>query len=169
MTNSHVAAGQVVSIHYTLKLDNGEVVDSSEGQGPLEYLHGAANIVPGLERALNGLAIGDLFQVTVSAEDGYGEHDTEAEQTVQRAMFPKDVKLEAGMQFAARGDDGQPMPFTITEVEGDTVQIDFNHPLAGETLHFSGSVVAIRAATQEETQHGHPHGPGGHHHHGHDH
>lgn len=159
------ANGKVVSIHYTLKLEGGEIVDSSEGQAPFEYLHGASNIVAGLEKALTGLAAEAPFQVAVAPEEGYGTREDGNEQKVSRKAFPKDMRIEVGMQLAAKGDDGQPMPFWIAKVEGDVVTIDFNHPLAGETLHFTGKVVAIRDATKEELQHGHPHGPGGHHHH----
>lgn len=162
---AHTAAkGKVVSIHYTLTLDDGEVVDSSEGQAPFEYLHGAANIVTGLENALTGLAANAPFTVDVVPEEGYGVREAGNEQKVPRKSFPPNVKLEVGMQLAAKGDDGQPQPFWIAALDGDTVTIDFNHPLAGETLHFSGTVVAIRDATKEELAHGHPHGPHGHHH-----
>jgi len=163
---SHTAAnGKVVSIHYTLTLEGGEVVDSSEGQAPFEYLHGASNIVAGLEKALTGLAVDAPFQVAVAPEEGYGMRQDGNEQRISRKVFPPNVKIAVGMQLAAKGDDGQPMPFWIAKIEEDVVTIDFNHPLAGETLHFAGKVVGIREASKEELQHGHPHGPGGHHHH----
>ena len=156
--------GKVVSIHYTLTLDDGQIVDSSEGQPPFEYLHGASNIVPGLEKALTGLGAQAPFDVLVAPAEGYGERADDNQQKVSRKAFPKDMRLEVGMQLAAKGDDGQPMPFWIATIEDDSVTIDFNHPLAGEQLHFVGKVMAIRDATAEELAHGHPHGPHGHHH-----
>jgi FKBP-type peptidyl-prolyl cis-trans isomerase SlyD len=158
------ANGKVVTIHYKLELDGGEVVDSSEGNRPFEYLHGASNIVAGLEKGLAGLAAGASFDVRVAPEEGYGTREEGSLQKVPRKSFPKDVRLEVGMQLAAKGDDGRPMPFWVSEITDDTITIDFNHPLAGETLHFTGQVVAVRDATKEELAHGHPHGP-----HGHDH
>lgn len=160
-----VAHGKVVSIHYTLKSDDGEVIDSSEGFEPLAYLHGSGNIVPGLEESLLGHAVGDEFSVSVPPEAGYGLRDEEGVQSVPRDAFPADAELEVGMRFAAEAPDGEVRPVWIAEVEGDTVTVDFNHPLAGSTLHFAVRVAAIRDATPEETEHGHPHGPDGHHHH----
>lgn len=157
--------GKVVSIHYTLKDDDGEVVDSSSGGEPLDYLHGAGNIVPGLEAAMIGRVIGDKFKVTVAPADGYGEVVGGGPRPVPRTAFPDDVELEEGMQFFVRGPDGEPFPVWVAEVKDDQVLIDANHPLAGENLNFEVEVIAIRDATGEEVEHGHPHGPDGHHHH----
>ena len=159
-----IADDTVVSIHYTLTLDDGELVDSSQGNDALVYLHGHGNIVPGLESQLTGRKVGDVFTAVVAPEDGYGEHDPAGVQTVPRASFPKDVKVQPGMQFEAENEDGTSAEITVTGVEGDEVTIDMNHPLAGETLHFEIKVAAIRRATSEELAHGHVHGPHGHHH-----
>jgi FKBP-type peptidyl-prolyl cis-trans isomerase SlyD len=159
--------GQVVSIHYTLTLDNGEVVDSSDGGDPLEYLHGASNIVPGLERQLAGLKVGDHLQAVVQPDEGYGDRDEDAIQRVPRNAFPTDVPIEAGMQFFAHLPEGGEQPIWVVEVDDETITVDPNHPLAGEVLNFAVDVAAIRAATPEELEHGHPHGPEGHSHHHH--
>ena len=159
------ADGKVVSIHYTLKDDDGEVVDSSSGGEPLEYLHGAGNIVPGLEAAMKGKTIGDKFNVKVPPADGYGEVVGNGPRPVPRSAFPDDVEIEEGMQFFVRGPDGEPFPVWVAEVSDEQVLIDANHPLAGENLNFEVEVVGIRDATEEEVEHGHPHGPEGHHHH----
>lgn len=164
---SPIATDMVVGIHYTLKNGAGDVLDSSSGADPLLYLHGHDNIVPGLERKLTGKAIGDKLNVTVQPADGYGERDPRGEQRVPREAFPADVTLEQGMQLALRDPSGAVVPLWIARVEPDVVHIDLNHPLAGEVLHFDVEVVSIRAATSEELEHGHPHGPDGHEHHHH--
>jgi len=159
-----ISQDMVVSIHYTLTDKAGETIDSSvEGGEPLAYLHGHGNIVPGLENALTGKTIGDKFDVSVQPADGYGEHYAELVQQVPREAFEGVDHLEPGMQFQADTGMG-PRLFTITEVNGDTVTVDGNHPLAGEVLNFAIEVTAVRAASEEELSHGHVHGPGGHHH-----
>lgn len=160
---STVADGKVVSIHYTLKVD-GEVVDSSTGQDPLEYLHGAQNIVPGLERELAGKSAGDKFAAEVAPADGYGVRVDDAVQTVPRNAFPDDAPLAEGLQFQAVDEQGNPLMGTVMQLTDDAVKVDFNHPLAGKTLSFEGSVESMRDATDQEREHGHAHGP-----HGHDH
>ncbi len=160
--------GTVVSIHYTLRDDDGDVVDSSADAEPLDYLHGAENIVPGLERAMAGKAVGAKFKVTVAPADGYGERGPEPK-PVPRSAFPDDMDLELGAQLFVRGPDGEPFPVWIAGIGDDEIMIDQNHPLAGENLHFEVEVIAIRAATPEEIEHGHPHGPDGHGGHDHDH
>jgi FKBP-type peptidyl-prolyl cis-trans isomerase SlyD len=159
-----IAPDTVVSIHYTLTLDDGELVDSSQGDDALVYLHGHGNIVPGLESQLAGRKVGDVFTAVVAPEDGYGEHDPAGVQTVPRSSFPKEVEVQPGMQFQAENEDGTSAELTVTEVDGDEITIDLNHPLAGQTLHFEVKVAAIRRATAEELTHGHVHGPHGHHH-----
>ena len=154
----------VVQFHYTLTDDAGQVVDSSRGDEPLTYLHGAGNIVPGLEKAMAGKVKGDVFKVDVSAEEGYGQRIEALLQTAPRSMFPPDMTPEVGMQFQAESNMG-PVLVTVMAVEGDTVTLDGNHALAGQALHFDVEVISIRDATVEEMQHGHAHGPGGHHHH----
>lgn len=162
---STVAPGKVVSLHYTLRDPDGDVIDSSDGGEPLAYLHGAGNIVPGLERQLAGKKIGDKLAAVVPPEEGYGVPEGPGPQAVPRASFPDDVELEEGLQFFARGPGGETIPLWVVEVDGDTVLVDGNHPLAGVTLHFDVEVVGLRDATADEQAHGHPHGEGGHHHH----
>jgi FKBP-type peptidyl-prolyl cis-trans isomerase SlyD len=159
--------GKVVSIHYTLRDDDGDEIDSSADGEPLEYLHGAGNIVPGLEAAMAGRKVGDKFKVDVAPADGYGEVEEDQVRAVPRTDFPDGVEPEIGMQLFARGPDGNPMPVWVVSADDEEVVLDANHPLAGETLHFEVEVVAIRAASAEEIDHGHPHGPDGHGHHHH--
>jgi FKBP-type peptidyl-prolyl cis-trans isomerase SlyD len=147
----------VVTMDYTLTV-NGEVIDSSDGNDPLEFLQGHQNIVPGLERELYGLKVGDSKQVTVTPAEGYGEVDLDAFLDISRSEFPDDIPLEIGVELDLRDDDGEVMSATISQVEGDNVQLDLNHPLAGETLEFDVKIVGLRPATEEELEHGHVHG-----------
>lgn len=157
--------GVVVSLDYTLRLDDGEVIDSSDGNEPLEYLHGYGQIIPGLEKALVGLTVGDSKTVVVPAAEAYGEVDMEAFEIVPRSMFPDDMELEEGLALSLRdAETNEPFDAAIAEVRETEVMLDFNHPLAGETLHFEVRIPALRPATAEEMSHGHAHGPDGHHH-----
>jgi FKBP-type peptidyl-prolyl cis-trans isomerase SlyD len=131
------------------------VLDTSDGRGPLAYLHGAGNIVPGLEEALDGREQGDAFNVQVAPEKGYGEKDEALQQNVPRSVFPEGQDVEAGMHFHASTPQG-PQVITVVDVSDDEVTIDANHPLAGKTLDFDVTVVAIRDATAEELSQGHP-------------
>lgn len=160
-----IADKTVVSLHYTLKNAAGEVIDSSEGAEPLSYIHGASQIVPGLERELTGLKAGDSKDVVVRPEDGYGVPDPQGIFGVPRAAFPPEAKLEVGESFVGEDDEGQAVPVRVIEVRPDMIMVDANHPLAGETLYFHVDVREVREATVEELQHGHAHGAGGHHHH----
>lgn len=153
---------QVVSFHYTLTDANGTVIDKSEGQ-PLVYLHGAGNIIPGLENALAGKNVGDKLVVNVPAAEGYGEYSAELVQEVPRNMFQGVDDIQAGMQFQAQTDDGIQV-VTVKDVTDEHVIVDGNHPLAGQDLNFDVEIVEIRDASQEELDHGHVHGAGGHHH-----
>jgi FKBP-type peptidyl-prolyl cis-trans isomerase SlyD len=163
-----VEKDKVVAIKYTLKDEAGEIVDRS-GDEPMEYLHGAGNIVPGLEKQLTGKSAGDTLVAKVSPEEGYGpKHDVKPQQ-IPRSAFPSDAKLEKGMSFSMSSNDGRTFPIWITKIQGPTVTVSPNHPLAGQSLHFDVEVVSVRDAHEEEIAHGHPHGPGGHHHHDHDH
>jgi FKBP-type peptidyl-prolyl cis-trans isomerase SlyD len=161
-----IANGAVVSIDYKLHLGDGNVVDASEPGEPLTYLHGEGQIVPGLERELQGLGAGDARKVVVTPADGYGDHDPAGLKHVERKAFPEDVALEIGMELSAMGPGGEVVPFVVRELKGDQVVVDLNHPLAGKTLHFDVTVREVRPATAEELEHGHAHGAGGH---GHDH
>jgi FKBP-type peptidyl-prolyl cis-trans isomerase SlyD len=158
-----IADKTVVSIHYTLTNALGETIDSSVGQDPLVYLQGAQNIIPGLENALTGKAVGDALQVTVEPAEGYGEIRDELIQEVDRSAFQGVDDIDVGMQFMAQTPWGE-QPVTVVKVEGDQITLDGNHQLAGETLNFDVEVVEVREATAEEIEHGHVHGPGGHHH-----
>lgn len=147
----------IVSMHYSLTDASGEVLDSSEGSDPLNYLHGAGNIIPGLEQALVGKVEGDSLQVQVEPADGYGELNPELIQVVDRAAFQGVEAVDVGMAFEAQGPDGAAQRIVVTAVEGDQVTVDANHPLAGQQLNFDVQVVAVRAATDEEVAHGHVH------------
>jgi FKBP-type peptidyl-prolyl cis-trans isomerase SlyD len=153
-----IAEGLVAIIHYTLKNDAGEVLDSSDGGDPLPYLHGASNIVPGLERELTGLAVGAIKDVDVTPEEGYGTINPDMIQEVPRDSFPDDAPVEPGAQFMMQGENDQAIPIWVTQVTETMVTIDGNHPLAGETLHFSIKVEGLRQPTEDEKAHGHPHG-----------
>jgi FKBP-type peptidyl-prolyl cis-trans isomerase SlyD len=158
-----IAANCVVSIHYTLTDEAGAVLDSSSGGDPLAYLHGAGNIIPGLEKALEGKQAGDKLDVIVQPEDGYGVRDEGLVQQVPRRAFQGVRDIKPGMRFNANTGQGAAQ-VTVTQVQGDMVTIDGNHALAGVTLKFSVEVSKVREATAEELMHGHVHGPGGHHH-----
>lgn len=159
-----IAANKAVSIDYTLTNDAGEVIDSSAGGAPLVYLHGAGNIIPGLEKALEGKTTGDELDVAVEPEDAYGEYLAELVSTLNRSMFEGVDELEVGMQFHASAPDGQMQIVTIRDLDGDDVTVDGNHPLAGQRLNFKVKVVDVRDASEEEIAHRHIHGEGGHHH-----
>lgn len=158
-----IAQNTVVSLDYTLTNDSGEILDKSEN-GQFVYLHGANNIIPGLEQALDNKSINDKFDVVIEAEDAYGLKDDSKKQTVGRDMFEPGSPIDVGVQFHAQGPEGEMLVITVTEVNGDEITIDGNHPLAGERLHFDVEVKEVRAATEEEISHGHVHGPGGHQH-----
>jgi FKBP-type peptidyl-prolyl cis-trans isomerase SlyD len=161
-----IGNGSVVGIDYRLHLGDGELVDSSDPGDPLVYLHGGGQIVPGLERALEGLQAGESRNVVIAPADGYGEHDPRGVQEVPRSAFPEGFAPEVGMQLTAEGPEGEVVPFSVQELRPESVVIDLNHPLAGKTLHFDVTVREVRAATEDERAHGHAHGPEGH---GHEH
>jgi FKBP-type peptidyl-prolyl cis-trans isomerase SlyD len=152
----------VVGISYTLKNSSGEQLDRAEKADPFLYLHGASNIVPGLENALEGLAVGDKKEVAVQPEEGYGEINPNLKIKVDRTAFPEGTDIQEGMQFAADVGTGQPLPFIVEKVAGSEIFLDGNHPLAGEVLHFEVEVLSVRPASSEELEHGHAHGPNGH-------
>jgi FKBP-type peptidyl-prolyl cis-trans isomerase SlyD len=162
---STIAKDKVVSIDYTLTNDAGDVLDSSKGREPLQYLHGHGGLIPGMEKGLEGRAVGDSFKLTLPPEEGYGKKDPNMVQAVSRSNFQGVPNIEKGMQFQARSPDGHgARVVTVIDVSDDTVTVDANHPLAGETLHFDVNVKEVRDASPEEIAHGHAHGPGGHHH-----
>jgi FKBP-type peptidyl-prolyl cis-trans isomerase SlyD len=158
MTNMIIGTNVVVSLAYQLHLGDEQVIDAADSNEPLVYLHGAGNIVAGLERELAGLTIGDEKNVAVEPADGYGEIDDDEFQAVPRSIFPPNLALEEGMGLRLVDQNtGQPVEAYVAEIEDDHVLLDFNHPLAGETLHFAVRIVDLRPATQEELAHGHPH------------
>jgi FKBP-type peptidyl-prolyl cis-trans isomerase SlyD len=159
-----IAADKVVLIHYTLTNDEGKVIDSSSGGDPLAYIHGHGNLIPGLERELEGKPAGTKLSVKIAPADGYGERDDGLVQRVPRRQFGG-ASVATGMQFQAQTSSGEARVATVVGVVGDMVTVDMNHPLAGETLNFEVEITEIREASQEELEHGHVHGPGGHHHH----
>jgi FKBP-type peptidyl-prolyl cis-trans isomerase SlyD len=163
-TKMSISHHKVVTIHYKVADSvNEEVIDSSEGGEPMTYLHGAQNIIPGLERALEGKAVGDELEVVIEAADAYGEHSEDRVQQVPIGAFQEMEKIEPGMVVTAQTEHGQ-VNLMVTEVEDDQVTVDANHPLAGKSLKFNVSVEDVREASEEELAHGHVHGPGGHEH-----
>ncbi len=159
-----IKQNSVVTMHYELKDAQGEVLDSSVDQEPLTYLHGAGNIIIGLEEQLIGKAVGDNVKAVVSAEKGYGEPVEALVQVVPKDAFGPEVdNIEVGMRFQAETEQG-PVPVVVTGVDDVNVTVDGNHPLAGKELHFDVTIAEVRDASQEEIDHGHVHGPGGHEH-----
>lgn len=158
-----VTTKKVVTIEYTLKDDTGSVIDSSEGHGPLAFIHGIGQIIQGLEKALEGMSSGEQFKVSIPPAEAYGHRDESLAKTVNKSNFGGAENIEVGMQFEASNGD-EVVLVTITDIEGDNVTVDANHPLAGMTLHFSGKIVGVRDPSKEELEHGHVHGEGGHHH-----
>lgn len=154
-----IANDLAVAIHYTLTDESGETIDSSAGAEPLTYLQGHANIIPGLERELEGCVVGDKKVVVVQPADGYGEHDENLVQAVPREMFSGVDSIEVGMEFQVQGPQGEQF-VEVTEVSEETITVDGNHVLAGKVLKFDVEVVEVRAATEEELEHGHIHGEG---------
>ena len=151
--------GQVVSMDYTLHVD-GEVVDTSDGREPLEFIQGTGNIIPGLERELYGMVIGDSKKVSVAAADAYGELDPEAYTDVPRAEFPDNIPVEKGIEIQVRDESDNPMYARIDTFDDEIIKLDFNHPLAGKTLNFDVKIVGLRDASPEELDHGHAHTQG---------
>ncbi len=167
MTNTQlvVTDGLVINMHYTLRLEDGEMVDSSEGRAPLAFLQGYDQIVPGLEKAIAGMAVGDKKDVVVAAVDGYGERQPDSLQIVAKNTFPPEMQLRTGMRLHAQDSaTGEVFQVFVSDIRDDDVVIDYNHPLAGKTLYFNVEITGLRKATEEEMDHGHVHGEGDHHH-----
>jgi len=158
-------ANKVVTFNYTLKDENGEMLDSTEKDGPFSFITGNMQVLPGLEEALGSMIIGSKKNIKLAAADAYGEYDENAIQKLNRGMFPEEAELEIGRTYFAHSPEGQHLQFVITKVENDDVTVNFNHPLAGRELEFDVELLDVRDATPEEVSHGHVHGPGGHHHH----
>ncbi len=158
-----IEKNKVVSIHYTLKSDQGEVMDSSEGKSPLPYIHGTGQLISGLEKELEGKIKGDKVKAVIPPAEAYGEYSEEQIFIVGKDGFQGDDELEIGMQVQVDTGNGQSVGMVI-KIEGEDVTLDLNHPLAGATLHFDVSIEEVRNASAEELSHGHAHGPGGHQH-----
>jgi FKBP-type peptidyl-prolyl cis-trans isomerase SlyD len=158
-----IQKNSVVTFHYTLKDDAGTVIDSSDGGDPLAYIHGHGSLVAGLERELTGKAAGDKLQVKITPADGYGEHDAAMIQRIPRRQLKGISKIYVGMKLQTQTAAG-PRELTVTQILGDTVTVDGNHPLAGKNLNFAIDITDVREATAEELEHGHVHGAHGHHH-----
>jgi FKBP-type peptidyl-prolyl cis-trans isomerase SlyD len=157
-----IGKNSVVSIHYTLRDNEGHILDSSDGGAPLTYIQGIGNLIPGMEEGLEGRKVGEKLDIKVSPEKGYGVRNEGLIQQVPKSAFGGQ-EVKTGMQFQAQSNEGAQV-VTVTEVGTDSVTIDGNHPLAGVELSFAVEVIDIRPATTEELDHGHVHGPGGHHH-----
>ncbi len=149
-----ITKNRVASIDYTLTGDDGQVIDTSNGRGPLEYIHGQGNIIPGLEAALEGKTSGEALKVSIGAKEAYGEHNPKLVQPVPRSNFGGLNKIEVGMQFQARTPGGVHV-VRVVNVDDENVTVDANHPLAGKTLHFDVKVVGVRDARPEELEHQH--------------
>ena len=157
-----IGKNKVVSIHYTLRDNTGNILDSSDGGAPLTYIQGIGNLIPGMEEGLEGRNPGEKLDIKVSPEKGYGVRNDQLIQKVPRASFG-DQDIKPGMQFQAQSNEGAQV-VTVTDVGLDSITVDGNHPLAGVELNFVVEVMDVRAASAEELEHGHVHGPGGHHH-----
>ena len=159
-----ISEQKVVTMNYEVADDQGQLIDRSEEGGPLAYIHGNGQLIPGLETALEGRGKGDKIAVDVPPEQGYGERDEEGVQTVARNQFDDSVEIEVGMQFEAQDDDEGHQIVTVAAVDGENITLDTNHPLAGKNLRFKVEILDVRDASTEELSHGHVHGPGGHDH-----
>ena len=156
-----VKDGRVITLNFTLKNEQGEVLDQSEGNEPLEYLHGSQDIIPGLEKALDGHKLGENMKVVIPPAEAYGEYEVSLVDEVSKDQFPNIDEIEPGMQFQTQMDDGAPMVIHVTAVDEDVVVVDGNHPLAGVTLVFEVEIAGVRKAKAEELSHGHVHTAGG--------
>ena len=155
-----IQKNSVVTINYMLKDDSGGLIESSEGQEPLTYLHGQGNIIPGLETSLEGRSAGESINISIQPEDAYGVWEESKILNIPKGQFSGVDDVKTGMQFSVHSNEGEQI-VTVTKVEGETVTVDANHPLAGKTLDFDVTVVGIRDATKDELDHGHAHGAGG--------
>ena len=162
--NMKVGKDKVVLMHYTLKNDAGDVIDSSDGADPLPFLQGHGNIIPGLESALEGSKVGDKLEVSIKPEEGYGVRMKDAIQEIPSSALQGVDEVKVGMQLQSQDKDGNAFLVSVTKIEDDKITVDGNHPLAGQTLHFSVSIESIRKAEAEELSHGHVHADGQHNH-----
>ncbi len=153
----------ITSLEFSLSDDDGRLIDNSEKSGPLVYMHGTGGLFPALESKLEGKSAGDTLVARIAPEEAYGQRDEKRVQSVPRSHLPADMEIEVGMQFQSQSIEGM-VVMTVANIDGDTIQLDGNHPFAGVALNFDLKIVEVREATAEELQHGHAHGEGGHHH-----
>jgi len=159
MTERVVADDVVVSLAYTLRDGEGDLIDSAGDEVPLEYIQGYGQIITGLEEELYGMSLGDEKDLIIAPEQAYGEYDPEASQIASLDAFPQEMELEIGLAVEVYNEESdEPIEGFIADIYDDSVLLDFNHPLAGETLHFHVKVVGLRGASAEELDHGHVHG-----------
>lgn len=158
-----ISKNKVVHIDYTLKDKEGSLIDTSKGHQPLAYIHGIGNLIPGLEKELEGKKVGDKIKAEISPADGYGKRDEQLIQKVPLEQFPESEKLKVGMQIQIHTNLGVGIG-KIAGVSDKEISIDLNHPLADVELHFNVEIMSVREASEEEIQHGYVHGDGGHHH-----
>ena len=151
-----VVAGRVIAIDYSVALEDGDIVETSHGREPVEYLHGTGQLLPGLEHALDGMREGQNARFALEPGDAYGDHDESNVVTLPRSLFPAEAKLEPGLRLAARTSAGQNYPITVVEVHSENVLVDLNHPLAGRRLYFDVTVLAVRDAAESEVFRGEP-------------
>jgi len=166
-----IEKNKVVTLHYKLQEENaeGRLIEETEGKDPLVFLYGVGQMIPEFERQLAGKETGDAFSFGIQSEEAYGAYDPDAVVTIPKSSFIVDGELAAdllqvGKVIPMRDGDGNQLMGTINEVSGDEVLMDFNHPMAGVNLYFTGNIEGIREATSSELAHGHVHGEGGHHH-----
>lgn len=159
MEMQKVTDGMVVSLRYVLVAD-GEEVARVDNDDPMEYLHGAEDILPGLEGALEGKTVGDTFRVTLSPTDAYGDYDEDEIEEIDRDAIPNASELELGMMVEVEDEEGYSYMAYVSEINDKVVVLDFNHPLAGKTLTYEGEIISVRPATEEELEHGHVHSEG---------
>ena len=152
-----VKKDKVVEMHYTLKNDAGEVIDSSKDQDPMPFLHGHGNIIPGLEKALEGMKVGESCDVSIEPKEAYGEYRDDIIREIPMDALQGIDDLQVGMQLQSQDENGNPFIVSVKEIKDNSVVVDGNHPLAGETLHFSVSIENVRNASPEEIDHGHVH------------
>lgn len=155
---------QVVTINFTLKDEDGNVIESTTKEQPFSFISGNQQILPKLENQVSSMLIGSKKTIVLEPEEAYGVYKDTSIQTVKRNDFPEGTKLEIGLGFVADTPEGQQLPFVIKTIENDDITIDFNHPLAGHTLTFDIELLELREATKDELAHGHVHGGNGHHH-----
>ena len=159
-----IGQNKVVTMNYTLKDEQGNVIQTTDNKEPFRFMSGNKQILPKLEEEVDAMIIGSKKNVKIPAKEAYGEYTEQAIQQVKKANFPQDVELKVGMEFISNTPKGQQLPFVIKEIKNEEVTVDFNHPLAGMDLEFDVELVDVRDATLEEIQHGHAHGPDGHQH-----